>query len=77
MGISQTNKHGGFPIILKGKTGRKSQKSIIHIFHLISNFRDSIRRFDYKNTVKVVSRGANVFLVKKSAWEKLSKEIEK
>ena len=40
------------------------------------NFRDSIRRFDYKNTVKVVARGTDVFLVKKSAWEKLSKEVE-
>ena len=40
------------------------------------SLRDSIKRFDYKNTVKVVARGTNVFLVKKRAWEKLSKEVE-
>ena len=40
------------------------------------SLRDSIKRFDYKNTVKVVVRGNNVFLVKKRAWEKLSKEVE-
>ena len=38
------------------------------------NFRDSVRRFDYGNTVKVVQRDMEVFLVKKSAWEKLNKE---
>lgn len=40
------------------------------------SLRDSIKRFDYKNTVMVVVRGNNVFLVKKRAWEKLSKEVE-
>lgn len=40
------------------------------------NLRESIKRLDYKNTVIVVVRGTNVFLVKKSAWEKLSKEVE-
>ena len=40
------------------------------------SLRDSIKRFDYKNTVKVVARGTNVFLVKKRAWEKLPKEVE-
>lgn len=43
------------------------------------NIRKSIKRFDYKNTVKAVERGNDVFLVKKSAWEKLSEkeEVEK
>lgn len=40
------------------------------------SLRDSIKRFDYKNTGMVVVRGNNVFLVKKRAWEKLSKGVE-